>query len=408
MTRWLVAECAMSEAQALRQSRTAKRLAVLPAVTSAFETGELSAGQIELVASWVKPRHVALFGEHESAMVPALARLDIDATVTVLRDWTTRADAILDGAEPDDRTKRSTAHLNRVLDDYGRLDANLTTDDYAIVVEAIRLARRADDPDTDGPKRTRAERDGDALVDLCRRMLRDDNTPRTAPGRQRPGVNLVIEAADFAANTLRALGIGTVDQLETYLTERATSAAERAWYQAGLTRRHQPGGGSATTLSGDDISPALAAAFCCDATLRRVVANGSEIIDYGRAMPTLPQSVSDAVVVHDRQCRFRGCDRTVDWCEVHHVRRRTDGGPDAVSNCVLLCARHHHVLHRDGWTAHSLPTAPSPSPAPAAAPGAPDHQGPATGPPRHRTPSPTAPDRGWRSAARPAVGTVPT
>ena len=66
MTRWLVAECAMSDAMALRQSRTAKRLAALPAVTSAFEAGELSAGQIELVASWVKPRHVALFGEHEA------------------------------------------------------------------------------------------------------------------------------------------------------------------------------------------------------------------------------------------------------------------------------------------------------------------------------------------------------
>ena len=288
-------------------------------------------------------------------MVPALALLDIDATVTVLRDWTTRADAILDGAEPDDRPKRTTVHLNKVLDDYGRLDANLTNDDYAIVVEAIRLARRADDPETDGTKRTRAERDGDALVELCRRMLRDDDTPRTAPGRQRPGVNLVIDAADFAANTLRALGIGTVEQLDTYLAQRPTTVAERAWYQAGLNRRHQPDGGSATTVSGHDISPALAAAFCCDATLRRIVTNGSEIIDYGRAMPTLPRSVRDAVVVRDRRCRFRGCDRTVDWCEVHHVHRRTDGGPDAVSNCVLLCARHHHVLHRDGWAAELDP-----------------------------------------------------
>jgi hypothetical protein len=61
------------------------------------------------------------------------------------------------------------------------------------------------------------------------------------------------------------------------------------------------------------------------------------------------------VVLRDRHCRFRGCRRTVDWCEVHHITHRSQGGTDRVDNCVLLCAYHHHVLHRPGWSAHLEP-----------------------------------------------------
>jgi hypothetical protein len=86
--------------------------------------------------------------------------------------------------------------------------------------------------------------------------------------------------------------------------------------------------------------------------MRRVLTAASTVLDHGRALPTIPQAIRDVVVLRDRHCRFPGCQRGVDWCEVHHVRRRIDGGPDAVTNCVLLCAYHHHVLHRDGWSAH--------------------------------------------------------
>jgi hypothetical protein len=352
MTRWLVAECHMSDSTARRLVRRASRLAAWPELAAAFASGSVSTGQVDILATRIRARHVALFAEHEAALVPALARLDIDATITVVNDWVDKADAVLDGAEPAD-PPLSTLHHN-LVGDRGRLDSDLARDDYAIVAEALRLAGRTDD-DTDERRRTRAERDADALVDICRRILRDHDTPKTAPGRQRPGINVVIDAADLAALELRQLGIGTIAALDEFLTTEPTTPATRAWYRAGLDRQREPGGGSATTLSGHDLSPALAAAFCCDATMRRVVATESTILDYGRPMPTLPKSVRDAVILRDRRCRFRGCRRTVDWCEVHHIRHRHHGGADAIANCVLLCARHHQVLHRDGWNAHLEP-----------------------------------------------------
>ena len=160
----------------------------------------------------------------------------------------------------------------------------------------------------------------------------------------------------LAALELRELGVGNQGQLEDLLAEQpATTAASRAWYQSGLERLQLRPRRAATTLAGHDLSPALAAAFLCDATMRKVVTAGSEILEYGRAHPTLPRAIRDAVVLRDRRCRFRGCNRTVDWCEVHHLRHRADGGPDALANCVLLCARHHHVLHREGWASTLAP-----------------------------------------------------
>lgn len=83
----------------------------------------------------------------------------------------------------------------------------------------------------------------------------------------------------------------------------------------------------------------------------------SAILDYGHSTRTIAAPVWNALVVRDRHCRFPGCDRAADWCEGHHVRPWTQGGPTRPSNLVLLCSRHHHLLHRPGWQARLLPDA---------------------------------------------------
>jgi hypothetical protein len=34
---------------------------------------------------------------------------------------------------------------------------------------------------------------------------------------------------------------------------------------------------------------------------------------------------------------------------VHHVTRWIDGGRTVIDELVLLCDRHHHVIHLPGW-----------------------------------------------------------
>lgn len=44
-----------------------------------------------------------------------------------------------------------------------------------------------------------------------------------------------------------------------------------------------------------------------------------------------------------------GCDRPASFCDGHHVRHWVDGGPTDLTNLLLLCRRHHVLVHRPGW-----------------------------------------------------------
>jgi predicted restriction endonuclease len=56
-----------------------------------------------------------------------------------------------------------------------------------------------------------------------------------------------------------------------------------------------------------------------------------------------------ALVVRDRGCRFPGCDRPPDWTDAHHIQHWADGGETRMENLLLLCRRHHRMVHEEGW-----------------------------------------------------------
>jgi hypothetical protein len=88
----------------------------------------------------------------------------------------------------------------------------------------------------------------------------------------------------------------------------------------------------------------------CDCDVSRVVTGpGGLPLDAGRSRRTAPRWIRRAITVRDGGCRFPGCDRPPGWCQAHHVTRWIDGGRTSVTNLVLLCDRHHHVVHLPGW-----------------------------------------------------------
>ena len=112
----------------------------------------------------------------------------------------------------------------------------------------------------------------------------------------------------------------------------------------------------ATTVDGTGLDRATAERLLCDAALHRVLSHGrSAILDYGTATRTIPAPLYNALVLRDHHCRFPGCDRPTTWCEAHHIRPWQAGGPTQLANLVLLCSRHHHLLHHPGWHAKLLP-----------------------------------------------------
>src|SRR5207249_11862238 len=48
-------------------------------------------------------------------------------------------------------------------------------------------------------------------------------------------------------------------------------------------------------------------------------------------------------------CRWPACERPASWCDGHHLVHWIEGGETNLDNCVLLCKRHHRLVHGGGW-----------------------------------------------------------
>ncbi len=101
---------------------------------------------------------------------------------------------------------------------------------------------------------------------------------------------------------------------------------------------------------GPAIAPETARRLACDASLLGVVVDGAgQPLDIGRKTRSIPPAIARALRIRDGGCRFPGCDhrRHVDG---HHLRHWADGGETSLENLVLLCRRHHALVHEGGFT----------------------------------------------------------
>jgi len=70
------------------------------------------------------------------------------------------------------------------------------------------------------------------------------------------------------------------------------------------------------------------------------------VLDVGRRTRTVPTPVRRALVARDSRCRFPGC--LARRCDAHHITHWADGGSTSLDNLMLLCRRHHTLLHEGG------------------------------------------------------------
>jgi hypothetical protein len=81
----------------------------------------------------------------------------------------------------------------------------------------------------------------------------------------------------------------------------------------------------------------------CGLVVTRTDGSGS-VLDVGRRTRRIPPAIRRALWLRDRGCRFPGCGHTR-FLHGHHVRHWMAGGETRLDNLVLLCSRHHRVLH---------------------------------------------------------------
>ena len=98
------------------------------------------------------------------------------------------------------------------------------------------------------------------------------------------------------------------------------------------------------------ISAKAVERITCDCNLTRVLlGSDSAVIDVGRTKRKIPGATRTALNVRDGGCRWPGCDRPASWTAGHHFVHWSRGGATDLSNLVLLCHRHHWMVHEGGW-----------------------------------------------------------
>jgi len=123
----------------------------------------------------------------------------------------------------------------------------------------------------------------------------------------------------------------------------------------------------ATTLAGTTVGGAAVTGFGAvdDDTARRLAGSapmwtrvftdpGSGApLSVDRYRPSKEQRLF--LQVRDEQCRFPGCRRPAQKCDIDHTLPHAEGGPTRLGNLAHLCRRHHTLKHCTDWSVEQLP-----------------------------------------------------
>jgi uncharacterized protein DUF222/HNH endonuclease len=98
------------------------------------------------------------------------------------------------------------------------------------------------------------------------------------------------------------------------------------------------------------ISSASVQRMACDCSVTRVLLSQDSVtIDVGRSKRVVSGALRKALLTRDGHCQWPGCERPASLCQGHHLVHWIDGGETLLGNLVLLCLRHHRMVHEGGW-----------------------------------------------------------
>jgi hypothetical protein len=155
------------------------------------------------------------------------------------------------------------------------------------------------------------EREGDALVELCRRML--DSGALPVDGGARPQVTVTIALSELRGGGAGLLGLG-----DGLLASAIPAEDARRW--------------------------------ACDAAIVPIVLGArGEPLDVGRRSRLVTPAMRRALEQRDGGCAQPGCPIPAQWTAAHHIRHWSTGGATCLGNLVLLCPAHHRQIHKGEW-----------------------------------------------------------
>jgi hypothetical protein len=104
-----------------------------------------------------------------------------------------------------------------------------------------------------------------------------------------------------------------------------------------------------------NVSAETSRRMACDASVVHwAEGNHGEPLNIGRKSRTIPPAIRRAIKRRDNGCRFPGCTCSK-FVDAHHIQHWADGGETSMDNLVLLCRRHHRLVHEGGFGVQALP-----------------------------------------------------
>lgn len=120
--------------------------------------------------------------------------------------------------------------------------------------------------------------------------------------------------------------------------------------------RLRAGVGAAQLTTGEKLSAGETRRLACQmGVLPAVLDSRSQVLDLGRRKRLFTRSQRKALAIRDRGCRAHGCDIPAAWTEAHHRQPWSAGGKTDLDDGVLLCSRHHHLIHDHRYDHHWHP-----------------------------------------------------
>jgi hypothetical protein len=305
---WVAWRCSIDPRSAREHVRVARALEELPLVRERFGHGELSYSKVRALTRIATPQIEAELVE--MARFATAAQLD-----RLVRGY--RRAVSLESAE--------AAYRDRFLacewDEDGSIciRGRLAPEDGALFLKAIRAGRdaigereAADSAGSQGgsaePQPSQRVNDADALMEIAEGALAGNSGPR--PGGERHQV-IVHADAEALAGAEEAAGCRIDD--------------------------------------GPAICAETARRLACDASLVNILHSEGSVLDVGRKTRAVPASMRRAIDARDEgHCQFPGCENRR-WVDAHHIVHWARGGQTRVDNLVLLCSRHHRLVHEGGF-----------------------------------------------------------
>jgi len=304
---WLSWRTGIDMGAAREKVRVAKALLQLPLLSGALQRGDISYAKVRALT------RVAT-SDNESRLLQLAYHATASQVERVVRAWR-RCDRLEEARE--DRHRHLSRSVTTSVDEDGMvvLRARLTPEQGAVVQRALEAAaerlyqgaRNAAPSGSIDEEVSFAQRRADALALIAECALQSDLDRDSAADRYQ-----VVVHIDTATDS----------------HELVQTAVE---LDQGPVR----------------VSAETSRRLACDASVvvMREGPDGS-ILDVGRRTRTVPTPIRRALSARGGRCRFPGC--TARRCDAHHIAHWGDGGSTSLDNLMLLCRRHHTLVHEGG------------------------------------------------------------